>query len=149
MTAHLELAQVTAPPFLSDNLLVRYLRLSSILTLKACTQLCILYSFTLVRDHLLEAPRVLKYMCTVKDRSLTFGGSHEFHLPPVQVRLAIYSHSDWIIGSTDWKTFWKCGLHEWRHGWLVHSRQHIVVASVTEAEPVAVFDAYKDGLSRC
>lgn len=71
------------------------------------TQFCTCYG----RDHFLTALRKLKYLCTAKDKKLTFRGGHEHPLPPGQARLTIFSDSDWAMGSTDRKCYFGNMVH--------------------------------------
>mmetsp|Transcript_43485 Transcript_43485/g.81431 ORF Transcript_43485/g.81431 Transcript_43485/m.81431 type:complete len:398 (+) Transcript_43485:385-1578(+) len=107
-------------------------------------QFCTCYG----RDHFLAALRILKYLCTVQGRKLTFRGGYEHPLPENQARLTIYSDSDWAMGSTDRKSYSgnTVFINGDLVGWYTH-KQPIVATSSTEAEYVAVSDACKDGLS--
>jgi len=100
------------------------------------------------RNHFLTALRIIKYLCAVQDRKLTYKGGRDSPLPGTQTRLTVYSDSDWAMGSTDRKSY--SGNVIYMNGdlvgWYIH-KQPIVAASSTDAEYVAESGAYKDGLS--
>lgn len=100
------------------------------------------------RDHFLADYRVLQYLCTVNDRKRTFRGRHKSPLSAGQARLMLYSDSDWVMGSTDRKSYFGNVVH--LNGGLAAwytLKQPIVTWSCIEGEYVALSDACKGELS--